>query len=166
MSGAIIRAAVGMLTAQEGRTMKISGLYLGMAVAGLALIAGCVAKPPPYVSGPYISGVSGPPVPGYPANAIFLEGPPTVYKFVSLNRDGALEALKSSKPGHYAIAQRLIKAAGQICAPGAPKTQAAAYQADDVSCAAGVWYESNPPKRMLNFRVGDTVYEMLVSVPL
>ena len=146
--------------------MRISRLCLGVALAGLALLAGCAAKPGPYVSGPYVSGVSGPPIPGYPANAIFLNGPPTIYRFVSLNRDGALEALKVSHPGHYAIAQRLIRAAGQICAPGAPQTQATRYQADDVACAASVWYESNPPKRMLTFRVDDTVYEILVSVAL
>jgi hypothetical protein len=60
----------------------------------------------------------------------------------------------------------MIRAVGQICAPGAPKTLATAYQADDVSCATGVWYESNPPKRMLTFRVDDTMYAMLVPVPL
>jgi hypothetical protein len=155
----------------EGMKMRIFRLCLGVALGSLALMAGCAEKPGPYVtspylSGPYISGVSGPPVPGYPPNAIFRDGPPKVYKLVSLNRDGALEALKSSNPDHYAIAQRLIKAAGQICAPGAPQTQAAVYQANDVSCTAGVWYESNPPKRMLTFRVDNTVYEMLVSVPL
>jgi hypothetical protein len=129
-------------------------------------MTGCAEKPGPYVSGPYISGVSGPPVPGYPPNAIFLSGPPTIYKRISLSRDGALEQLKVANPAHYAIAQRLIKAAGEICAPGAPKTLATAYQAEDVSCTAGVWYESNPPKRMLTFRVDDTEYEMLVSVAL
>lgn len=146
--------------------MRISRLCVGVALASLALLAGCAAKPGRYESGPYVSGVSGPPIPGYPPNAIFLDGPPKIYRFVSLNRDGALEALKSSHPGHYAIAQRLIRAAAQICAPGAPRTQATLYQANDVACAAGVWYESNPPKRMLTFRVDDTVYEMLVSVPL
>jgi len=145
--------------------MRITSLCLGVALATLALV-GCAAKPGPYVSGPYISGVSGPPIPGYPPNAIFMEGPPKIFRMVSLNREGALGALKSSHPGHYAIAQRLIRAASQICAPGAPKTLATLYNVDDVACAAGVWYESNPPKRMLTFRVEDTVYEMLVSVPL
>jgi hypothetical protein len=146
--------------------MRISGLCLGIAFTCAALMTGCAEKPGPYVSGPYISGLSGPAVPGYPPNAIFLSGPPTIYKLVSLNRDGALEQLKVANPGHYAIAQRLIKAAGEICAPGAPKTLATGYQVDDVSCAAGVWFESDPPKRMLIFRVDDIVYEMLVAVPL
>jgi hypothetical protein len=145
--------------------MRTSQLFLGLVLASLAL-AGCASKPRPYVSGPYVSGVSGPPIPGYPPTAIFMDGPPKTYRFVFLNGDGALEALKSSHPGHYAIAQRLIGAAAQICAPGAPKTQATLSQADDVACTAGVWYESNPPKRMLTFRVDDIVYEMLVSVPL
>lgn len=151
--------------------MRISHLYAGVALASLALIGGCAARPgarvtAAYNGGPYISGISGPPVAGYPPNAIFIMGPPKIYKVVSLNRDGALEALKVSNPGHYAIAQRLIKAAGRVCAPGAPKIQASLYQADDVSCTAGVWYESNPPKRMLTFAVDDTLYEVLVAVPL
>jgi hypothetical protein len=162
----MLQAAREALTAVGGLKMRISRLYLGIAFTSLALMIGCAGKPGPYVSGPYISGVSGPPVPGYPPNAIFLSGPPTIYKLVSLNRDGALEQLKVANPARYAIAQRLIKAAGQICAPGAAKTLATAYQADEVSCAAGVWYESNPPQRMLTFRVDDTVYEMLVPVPL
>lgn len=146
--------------------MRIPRLCVVVALAGATLLAGCAEKPGPYLSGPYISGVSGPPIPGYPPNAVFMDGPPKVHKVVSLNRDGALEALKTSNPGHYAIARRLIKAAGQLCAPGAPKPQATVYHADEVSCAAGVWYESNPPKRMLIFRVDNTVYEMLVSVEL
>ena len=134
--------------------MRLSRLCVITALASVALLCACAAKP------------SGPSIPGFPANAVFLDGPPKIYKVVSLNRDGALEALRTTHPGHYAIAQRLIKAAGQICAPGAPKTQATLYHVDNVSCAAEVWYESNPPKRMLMFWVDDTVYEMLVPVEL
>jgi hypothetical protein len=162
----MIRAAESVSGPREELKMRILRLSTGIALASLALLAACAAKPGPYVSGPYVSGVSGPPIPGYPPNAIFMVGPPKTYRFVSLNRDGALEALKASHPGHYAIAQRLIRAAGEICAPGAPRTQATLDKANDVSCAASVWYESNPPKRMLIFRVDDIVYEMLVSVPL
>ena len=96
--------------------------------------------------------------------AAFLHDPPVVQHDNSIH--GADRGETVGDHDGRAIAQRLIRAAAQICAPGAAKTQATLYQVDDVSCAAGVWYESNPPKRMLTFRVDDTVYEMLVSVSL
>jgi hypothetical protein len=140
--------------------MRISSPFVVLALATLGWSVGHAADPQPY-----ISGVTGPPIPGYPPNAIFMSGPPKIYKFVSLNSERALEDLKATNPGRYAIAQRIIKAGAEICSPGVPTTALARFQADDLSCAS-VWYTSNPPKRQLTFRIGDTVYVARVTVPV
>lgn len=141
--------------------MRLSSPWVLLAPAALALSLGNAADPQPY-----ISGVTGPPIPGYPPNAIFMSGPPKSYKFVSLDSEHALEKLKAANPIRYTIVQRIIKAGAEICTPGAPKTALARFQADDLSCLANVWYTSNPPKRQLTFRIDDTIYEARVTVPV
>jgi hypothetical protein len=141
--------------------MRISSAFLVLALATLGWSV-CPAADPQ----PYISGLTGPPIPGYPPNAIFMSGPPKIYKFVSLNSERALEELKANNPGRYAIAQRIIQAGAEICSPGAPKTASARFEAEDLSCSANIWYTSNPPKRQLTFRIGDTIYATRVTVPV
>jgi hypothetical protein len=141
--------------------MRISRPFVVLALATLGWSVGHAAEPQPY-----ISGVTGPPIPGYPPNAIFMSGPPKIYKFVSLTSERALEELRAADPGRYAIAQRIIKAGAEICAPGVPKTALARFQAEDLSCSANIWYTSDPPKRQLTFRIGDTIYATRVTVPV
>jgi hypothetical protein len=141
--------------------MRISSPFVVLALATLGWSVCHAADPQPY-----ISGVTGPPIPGYPPNAIFMSGPPKIYKFVSLNSERALEELKAANPSRYAIAQRIIQAGAEICSPGAPKTALARFQAEDLSCSANIWYTSNPPKRQLTFRIGDTIYAARVTVPV
>ena len=141
--------------------MRISSPFAVVVLAALGLSVAHASDPQSLVSG-----VTGPPVPSFAPNAIFMLGSPKIYKVVSLNSERALENLKAANPGRYAIVRRIINAGAEICAPGVPKTALARFQADDLSCSPNIWYTSNPPQRLLTFRIDDTMYNARVTVPV
>jgi hypothetical protein len=70
--------------------------------------------------------------------------------------------LRHSNPGHYSQAVRIMGAAKELCRAHAG---AAEYtNAKDVSCSQVLLRTSNPAKRELTFRLGNTQYIALVAM--
>ncbi|HEY6825087.1 MAG TPA: hypothetical protein VI195_11640 [Steroidobacteraceae bacterium] len=90
-----------------------------------------------------------------PADTVALQSP------IHLDSAADLEQLRKTNPDHYARAVRLIKRAGQLCDPGAPKVQNT--DGRDISCAT-LLLTSNPPKRELSFTLDHTSYVTLVTI--
>jgi hypothetical protein len=75
-----------------------------------------------------------------------------------------LEHLREKNFDHYRRAERIIADGNKLCRPGAPTLQLAArYGADDMSCAA-ILLTSNPPKKLLDFRLDNTRYIALITI--
>jgi hypothetical protein len=75
-----------------------------------------------------------------------------------------LEHLRDTNFNHYQRAERIIADGSKLCRPGAPTLQLAArYGADDMSCAANL-LTSNPPKRILAFRLDSTRYVARITI--
>jgi len=75
-----------------------------------------------------------------------------------------LEHLRETNFNHYQRAKRIIADGNKLCRPGAPTLQLAArYGADDMSCAANL-LTSNPPKKILGFRLDSTRYVAHITI--
>jgi hypothetical protein len=133
--------------------MRISALLLGASlVCGASAIASA-ADLLPYVVGPQI--------PGLPPNAVIVG---EYFRSVSLQSTDALARLKESNAADYAIAIRIRSAAGEFCSQDAAKPRVAGLKSQDVVCSATM-YSSNPPKRLVWFKVNHILYSMLVTLP-
>jgi hypothetical protein len=86
------------------------------------------------------------------------------YKLVYLDGAADLAQLRATNPSHYARAQRVLGAAGELCRPGPGDVSFARLDARDVSCARMLLKTSNPPKRQISFTLDDTRYIALVVV--
>ena len=84
-------------------------------------------------------------------------------KTVYLDSRG-LEELRSSNPDHYARAERILKAANQLCRPRVPEVYLAQFGVRDFSCAPMLLLTSLPPKREIGFRLDHTRYVARVVV--
>lgn len=87
-----------------------------------------------------------------PPSVVYLDGPKS------------LAALRQANPTHYARAERIIAAAGELCKPGALDAYYARFQASDISCEQMLLKTSNPPKKQLTFKLDDTLYLALVTM--
>jgi hypothetical protein len=85
-------------------------------------------------------------------------------RYERLDSQDALDNLRSANPRHYAIARKILAAANEICDAQTGTPMRMKFDAQDLRCASGFWYTSNPPKRALSFRIDDTVYSALVEV--
>lgn len=75
-----------------------------------------------------------------------------------------LDRLRATNFNHYQRAEKIIAAGNKLCRPGAPALQlAAALGASDMSCAANL-LTSNPPKKLLDFRLDSTRYIALITI--
>ncbi|HEV2702148.1 MAG TPA: hypothetical protein VGV09_10990 [Steroidobacteraceae bacterium] len=86
------------------------------------------------------------------------------HKYERLDSQDALDSLKSANPRHYAIARKILADANEICDAQKAAPMRMKFEAQDVGCASSFWYTSNPPKRILSFRIDDTVYSALVEM--
>jgi hypothetical protein len=75
-----------------------------------------------------------------------------------------LEELRTSNPGHYARAQRILAAANHLCRPQVPEVYLAQFGVRDFSCAPMLLLTSLPPKREIGFRLDHTRYIARVVV--
>ena len=83
---------------------------------------------------------------------------------VHLYSTADLEQLRATNFNHYQRAEKIIAAGNKLCRPGAPALQLAArYGASDMSCAANL-LTSNPPKKLLDFRLDNTRYIALITI--
>jgi hypothetical protein len=133
--------------------MRITALLRGAALACGAFTVASAADQLPYIVGPHI--------PGLPPNAVFVG---EYFRSVSLQGDDALARLKETNAQDYAIATRIMSAAGEFCSPQAPKPRIVGLRSEDVVCSATL-YSSNPPKRLVWFKVNHILYSMLVTLP-
>lgn len=85
-------------------------------------------------------------------------------KVMYLDGASSLARLRATNPTHFALAQRIISAANQLCRPGPDEVLPARLHARDFSCARMLLKTSNPPKREITFRLDDTRYIALVVV--
>jgi hypothetical protein len=90
--------------------------------------------------------------------------PPLQLKFLRLDGEDALAKLQHSNPRHYQIARRILAAGNEVCNATQPAPMKMKFDVQDIHCAQS-WYTSNPPKRVLEFRIDDTVYTALITVP-
>jgi len=74
-----------------------------------------------------------------------------------------LEDLKKSNPRHYAQAQRVMAAAGALCAPGSMQAWKV-MRMPPGRCTGAFLKTSNPPKREISFQLDDTLYIALVTL--
>jgi hypothetical protein len=125
--------------------MRISASVLALGIAFCALSTAAPAADPSIVNWPD-------------------QSPYKVLKVVRLDSEDALSNLRSSNPRHYAIARKILAAANEICdaQQGAPLRMK--FEARDVGCLSSFWLTSNPPKRLLSFRIEDTAYSALIEV--
>jgi hypothetical protein len=84
--------------------------------------------------------------------------------YVSLDGPNALEQVQQSNPRHYAIIRRVLADASEICRAREPEVIAMKFDARDVNCGRDLWLTSNPPKRVLQFRIDNTFYSARVVV--
>ena len=90
--------------------------------------------------------------------------PKPLAKVVRLYGAADLDHLRETNFNHYQRAEQIIAAGNKLCRPGAPALQLAArLGASDMSCAANL-LTSNPPKKLLDFRLDSTRYIALVTV--
>jgi len=85
-------------------------------------------------------------------------------KVVRLNGAADLERLRDTNFNHYQRAEKIIADGSKLCSPGLPTLQLAAqYGAKDMSCD-NLLLTSNPPKKLLEFRLDDTQYIALITI--
>jgi hypothetical protein len=93
------------------------------------------------------------PIPPKPADR-------TVYLYGAAD----LDRLRATNFNHYQRAEKIIADGSKLCRPGAPTLQLAArYGASYMSCAANL-LTSNPPKKLLDFRLDSTRYIALITL--
>jgi hypothetical protein len=85
-------------------------------------------------------------------------------KYVYLDSQSDLDRLRSSNPGHYARAERIMAAANELCRPKPGAISYAKFDARDISCIEMLLKTSNPPKRQISFTLDDTRYIALVVI--
>jgi hypothetical protein len=85
-------------------------------------------------------------------------------KLVYLDGAAALAQLRDTNPNHYARAQRILGAAGELCRSRSEDATFVRFDARAVYCARMLLRTSNPPKRQLSFTLDDTRYIALVVV--
>jgi hypothetical protein len=85
-------------------------------------------------------------------------------KVVYLDGAADLSELRATNPDHYARAQRVLGAAGELCRPKPGDVSFARLNARNVSCTRMLLKTSNPPKRVISFTLDDTRYIALVVV--
>ena len=88
--------------------------------------------------------------------------PPT--RTVYLNGPADLDRLRTSNPGHYSQAQRILGAANELCRPGPEEVRFVRLDVRDLQCSRMLLKTSNPPKWNLSFRLDDVRYIALVTV--
>lgn len=81
---------------------------------------------------------------------------------IDLNKPGALEALRHSKPAHYEKVRRIMDGLSQQRDADVSRWMQANFDAKDVRY--GVLLTSNPPKRPLSFILGETRYRVVVTM--
>lgn len=85
-------------------------------------------------------------------------------RVVRLYSTADLEQLRARNFNHYQRAEKIIAAGNKLCRPGAPALQLAAqYGASDTRCADDL-LTSNPPKKLLDFRLDNTRYIALITI--
>jgi hypothetical protein len=92
--------------------------------------------------------------------------PPVTRRWVHLEGPDDLKHLREINLNHYLRAQRILKAANEICQPETFKVKArlARFSGEFPSCQS--WMTSYPPKKWLRFHLDDVGYIALVSVNL
>jgi hypothetical protein len=92
--------------------------------------------------------------------------PPVTRRWVHLEGPADLEQLRETNLNHYLRAERIMKAANEICQPETFKVKAllARFSGEFPSCQS--WMTSYPPKTWLRFHLDDVGYIALVSVNL
>jgi hypothetical protein len=105
--------------------------------------------------------VVGPQIPGLPPNAVVVG---EYFRSVALQSNDALARLKESNAQDDAIAIRIRSSAGAFCSAEAPKPRIGGLKSADVVCSAAM-YSSDPPKRLVWFKVNHILYSMLVTLP-
>jgi hypothetical protein len=85
-------------------------------------------------------------------------------KYVYLYGQADLDRLRTTHPGHYARAERIMAAANELCRPKPGEVSYAQYAARDISCINMLLKTSNPPKRQISFTLDDTRYIALVVI--
>lgn len=83
--------------------------------------------------------------------------------FIDLDKPGALEALQAANAEHHATALRLIKAASQLNCNESTVREATFRNAVG-ACAVGMFKASYPPKRHVQFWLGDRLYVTNVAI--
>jgi hypothetical protein len=84
--------------------------------------------------------------------------------YVYLYGQSDLDRLRSSNPGHYARAERIMSAANELCRPKPGDVSYTQFDARDISCINMLLKTSNPPKRQISFTLDDTRYIALVVI--
>lgn len=135
--------------------MRISTVF-GVSLVCCTWLIAHADTPLPYVVGPQV------PCLHLPPNAIVMG--PIICKTVVLRTDSDWTRLKQSDPDDYAIATRVMLAADRLCGSDAPRPLVVGLKPGEVACSAWV-YPSNPPKRELWFKIGHTMYQLLVTIP-
>lgn len=148
-----LASRIGLCSYLGVSQMRIAALLVGLSWACCAPLLAQADEPLPYVIGP--------PIPGLPPNAVIVG---EWFHSVSLEGDHALAKLKASNAHDYEIARRIMSAAGELCTADAPKPQIVGLKSEDVVCSAAM-YPTNPPQRVVWFKVNHILYRMLVTLP-
>jgi len=85
-------------------------------------------------------------------------------KSVYLYGRADLDRLRTTNPGHFARAERIMAAANELCRPTQGEISYAKFGAREISCAEMLVKTSNPPKRQISFTLDDTRYIALVVI--
>jgi hypothetical protein len=85
-------------------------------------------------------------------------------QYVYLYGQSDLDRLRTTNPGHYARAERIMAAANVLCRPKPGDVSYAQYDARDISCINMLLKTSNPPKRQISFTLDATRYIALVVI--
>jgi hypothetical protein len=80
----------------------------------------------------------------------------------SLDRPGALDALKANNPSHYTRAVAILELASEMPCEGAPRILQTQGEAAQVACRASRIYTSWPAQRDVTFVLDDTLYSARV----
>ena len=80
----------------------------------------------------------------------------------SLDTPGAMSALKTSNPGHYARAVAILELASEMPCEGEPRILQTQVEAARVACRPANIYTSLPAKRDVTFVLDDTLYRARV----
>jgi hypothetical protein len=79
-------------------------------------------------------------------------------RVVNLDKPGALDAIASENPEHYQKIMGILRVSQVEACETLPRTLKVQFDADAASCRAYELLTSQPPKRHLRFRLGDTDY--------